>query len=238
MKRQLKIWNEDFNRYWNRTSLVMRIVIGAVASFLLAYVITSGLNRPLTSNINKLKKKIASIGVQDDSTVIMDELRQKKTTYSRRCSDLQEKLTKNRENSPGLTRAESGKVIIAIRELFDTHGIKLQIEEKLKKAPAAPKKVNSYQKRHIKKTNTERMHTAIPDFMGSNDYKFKVVGSFSNIKRFLRQLNTLPYVYIVDNIKLCASEVLIFTTNRPPQKGVELEFELHVPYLKKSILNI
>ena len=70
MKKQIKIWKADFDRYWDKTSLVMRIAIGAVISLILTYVVINNVNRPLSKKVGKERKAISDTAVVDRKSVV------------------------------------------------------------------------------------------------------------------------------------------------------------------------
>ncbi|QSH41212.1 hypothetical protein P0136_09215 [Lentisphaerota bacterium ZTH] len=236
MKKQLKMWHQDFFRYWDRTSLVARIFTGAAVSFLLVTAVTKYLTRPIAKEIKALRKKAETTDIGNEATIQLEELRQKKQRYLKRITAAQDKFSSLRESRTALTQAESGKLILEIRKLLDKYRIKLLEEEKLKTRPKPVNKSTSYRSsfRPVKKDN--RIRIKVPDYLDIVSYRFKVVGSYNSLRRFLYYADRLGRAYVMNNISLSGAQQKSWNGNAKPVVAVKLDFEVHIPYLKDSSL--
>jgi len=231
LKKQLKRWKTDWNNYWDKTSLVMRIVIGALVSLILTYSILHCVTRPLGKEVKTLKKKVNNTAIDDSATIRLEELRQKRERLRKRLAKWEAKLEAGKDCKGSLTEAESGKAIIAIRELFYSCGLKLLEEKRIKARAYSKKKLSSYQKRRKKSKIDTRIKLKLPEYISYISYQFKVHGKFSGVWRFIRRINEISHVFIMNNIIISESSIPKFSNKLDTQCEIEIEFELHIPYL-------
>lgn len=237
MKKQLKTWKADFDRYWDKTSLVMRIAIGASVSLLLTYVVMNKINRPLSQQVGKKRKAISDTAVVDGAIYILDELRIKRDNVNKKLKTWEKKLAESKDCESSLTPLESSKVIIAVRKLFDKNSLKLINEQKLKRQEISEKK-SSYRNRHRKTETDMDTDTKIklnpPEYIDYISYQIKAYGRFRDIKRFLTDINEVKHVFVMNNIAFSEGQYPALDRKFNFRKGIEINFELHIPYLKDS----
>jgi hypothetical protein len=232
----LTTWKKDFLRYWDRTSLMMRIVIGAVLSFLIAHIFLNNLNRPLSKEIDEVKKKLNNIGSGDSTTLMMEELRVRKNILTSDLKIWKEKFNAITQDNGSLRQGESGKVIIDVRRLLSEYDIRFIEEERIVAKPVqTPARKKAARRRGGESAVIDtRMKVTWPDYIGSVDYRMTVIGKFSSIREFLHRLNFMPYVFVVNNITLKDSGTLMYDQRLEAQRGVEMVFELHIPFVTDS----
>lgn len=237
MKKQLKTWKADFDKYWDKTSLVVRIMIGAVISLLITYVVINKINRPLSKKVLKAQKAISDTTVVDGSLFILEELRQKRIKFKKRLETWTKKLEDSKDCESCLTPLESSKVVIAIRELFYKNGLKLLNEQRIKKQVKLKKQLSSYKKRHKTTKVNSRIKLNPPEYIDHISYQISAYGQFGNIKKFFYDINQISHVFIMNNIKFGQYEGTVLNNRFQVQHGIKLDFELHIPYLKNVTIS-
>ena len=234
VKKQLKIWKADFNRYWDKTSLVMRIVIGASVSLLLTYLVMDKINRPLSQQVGEKRKAISDTAVVDGAIYILDELRTKRDNVNKKLKTWEKKLAESKDCESSLTPLESSKVIIAVRRLFDKNSLKLINEQKIKQQKN-PGKKSSYRNRHKKIEINTKIKLKPPEYIDYISYQIKAYGRFKDIKNFLTDINEVKHVFVMNNIAFFEGQYPALDRKFNLRKGIEINFELHIPYLKDSV---
>ncbi len=232
MNKQLKIWREDFLRYWNRTSLIMRILIGAGISFVIIYAGSKYVTKPMAKEIKAIKKKLDDIAGSGVALQIQEMQRQKKE-LSRKLKDEKTLYENALDCETALEVSESGKVIIDLRQLLNECDVKLLNEEKLTNATVKTSKKKKKRGKKTEKKIDYHMRPQVPSCLSTVGYHFKVIGQFKNIKKFLLTMNSISHVFIANNIAINTTETVIYNKKLQPRHGVEMEFEVHIPYLIK-----
>ncbi|MDD5727466.1 MAG: hypothetical protein PHV59_02780 [Victivallales bacterium] len=232
MKKQLKIWKADFDRYWDKTSLTVRILIGAVVSLALTYVVVNKINRPLSKEVEKERKAISDTAVVDGAIYLLDDLKRKRDEIKEQLGIWEKKLENSKDCESSLTPLENSKVIIAVRELFYKNNIKLINEQKIIKNSPDPKNKSSYRKRHNTEKPDNRIKLKAPEYIEHISYRIKAYGRFPDIKKFLSDVNKESYVFVINNIILQEGQIPAFDHKFQQRKDIQIDFELHIPYLK------
>ena len=234
MKKQLKIWKSDFDRYWDKTSLTVRILIGAVISLVITYAVINKINKPLAKEVEKERKAISNTAVVDGAIYLLDDLKRKRDEIKKQLKIWEDKLEKSKDCESSLTPLENSKVIIAVRELFYKNNIKLINEQKIIKSSSAIKKKSSYSKRHEMTKPDNRIKLKTPEYIEHISYRIKAYGRFPDIKKFLSNVNKESHVFVINNIILQEGQIPAFNHKFQRRKGVQIDFELHIPYLKNT----
>lgn len=232
MNKQLKIWRDDFLKYYHRTSLVMRIAIGAALSFGVVYLAMKQWIKPQIAQIKKLNKDFDNVSIIPDFDLTMQDLKNKLRRGERQLKSLQDTNRKLAEKNGSLQRTDSGRVILELRKMMDKHQLKIVTEERLIVQPAAGQTRKRGAQQNIK-TDT-RVRVVLPDSMSSEGYTFKVMGSFINIREFLHDVYEADAVFFLNNISLKRSSEYLVDRNFQQYKALECSFDAHVPYLKSE----
>ncbi|MDD5598127.1 MAG: hypothetical protein PHV82_09290 [Victivallaceae bacterium] len=234
MKKQLKIWKADFERYWDKTSLITRILIGAAVSLALTYVVINKVNRPLSKEVEKERKAISDTAVVDGAIYLLEDLKRKRDKINADLKIWEKKFENAKDCESSLTQLESGKVIIAVRELFYKNNLKLINEQKINKDVPALKNKSSYHSRHKTEKPDDHIKLEAPEYIEHVSYQIKAYGRFPDIKNFLFNLNENSHVFVINNITFIEAQLPAFDHKFQRQKAVEINFELHIPYLKNT----
>lgn len=231
INKQLKIWRDDFLKYYNRTSLVMRIVIGAALSFGVVYGAMNQWIKPQAAKIKKLNKDLENVSIIPDFELTMQDLANKIRRGNRQLKMLQDDNRKLGEKNGNLERADSGRVIFELRKMMDRHTLKIVTEERLFSTPRSS--VKSFRRRAGQTAQADtRVKVVLPESMASEGYTFKVLGSFANIRDFLHEAYDADQVFFLNNISIRHSSEYLVNRNFQQYKALECSFEAHVPYLK------
>ena len=237
MKKQLKIWKADFDRYWDKTSLTVRILIGSVISLLITYTVINKVTKPLAKEVEKERKAISDTAVVDGAIYLLDDLKRKRDEIKTQLQIWEKKLENSKDSKSSLTPLENSKVIIAVRKLFYENNIKLLNEQKIVKSSLALKKKSNYSKRHNMTKPDNRIRLKAPEYIEHISYHIKAYGRFPDIKKFLSDVNKESYVFVINNIILQEGKIPAFDHKFQQRKGIQIDFELHIPYLKNPDSN-
>ncbi len=230
INKQLKIWRDDFLKYYNRTSLVMRIAIGAALSFGVVYGAMNQWIKPQAAKIKKLNKDLENISIIPDFELAMQDLANKIRRGNRQLKILQEDNRKLGEKNGNLERADSGRVIFELRKMMDKHTLKIVTEERLSSSRSPVK--SSRRRGDQAAVADTRVKVVLPESMASEGYTFKVLGSFANIRDFLHEAYDADLVFFLNNISIRHSDEYLVNRKFQQYKALECSFEAHVPYLK------
>ncbi len=221
--RQLKIWRDDFLRYYHKTSLMTRIVIGAALSFGAAQLLLNKVIRPQNRELAELGRKHQSMEVVEDVELAVADLKNKQRKINMQLESLRE-INRNLAETRGtLSRNEIGKSILELRLLIDRNELRILSEERL------VEKKNARRSRK-KKTPDTRIVMRLPASMGCESYRFKVLGSYRHLRHFLLDAFSTDVLFFLNNIKVSRSDELITDRNLNQYKALRCEFEIHIPY--------
>lgn len=216
--RQLKIWKEDFLRYYDKTSVLMRIVIGAVLSALTALLLINKVIKPQNAELKTLKQKYQSMEVIDDVDIQVADLKNKQRKAAMQVEGLQkanEQLT-----------AEIGKNILDLRTLIDRYELRIVSEERV-----VPVKEKKSGRRGRKKVEADtRLQISFPASMACESYQFVVLGSYKNLRAFLNDVRNARSLFFLNNISIRQSEEMLTDKELNQYRALSCTFEVHVPY--------
>ncbi|MFA6814757.1 MAG: hypothetical protein WCS73_00485 [Lentisphaeria bacterium] len=231
-QKQFQIWRDDFLRYYNKTSLIMRIVVGAVLSFLVAYYALNYQIKPLQQKQKEIRKKLQNmVIIEDTKLMILDSKNQQRK--------LQSQLTEVRSankiivtNGGGLSRSDIGKTILELRVLFDRNQLKIVLEDRAK--PYLPASLKSRRINQINHKQDRRVSLVLPDTIAVESYFFKVLGQYGNIQRFLQDVYHSKQIFRLNNLKMTRSQNQITDQHFQQHMALECSFEIHVPFRKEG----
>lgn len=228
MNKQLKIWKEDFFRYYNRTSVMMRIIIGALLSFGAAYFLTQKVIKPQNARLKALKQKFQSMEIIDDVEIRTADLRNKQRKASMQLEGLKKVNEELALTMGSLTRGEVGKNILDLRFLMDKNNLRIVSEERV-----LPVKNLRRRSRGRQKPDT-RMKIQFPSSMESESYKFEVLGSYQSLRRFLMDVRGAQTLIFLNNIRISRSGEMLTDRNLNQFRALSCAFEVHVPFRKEG----
>ncbi len=228
LSKQWKIWRDDFLRYYGRTSLITRIVIGAALAFGVAYVSLNYVIRPERAKIREVSGKLDNMDIVPDVELMMQDLKNRSRRVSAQLAAIQQQNREFGERNGGLSRGEVGKTLLELRRLMDVNRIRILSESRLVVQPP---------KRATRSTggNTApetRLRLILPDSMEGESFAFRLLGSFQDIRNFLHDAYSSEAVFYLNNIAIGKSDELMTDREFRQYKALECSFELHIPYLK------
>lgn len=228
LNKQLRIWRDDFLKYYNRTSLVTRIVTGAALAFAIAYASLNYAIRPENVRIKEVSKKLDDMSVVPDVELMMQDLKNRERRISSQLDGIRRQNREFGEKNGGLSRSEIGRTLLELRRLMDVNRIRILSESRV--TPQPPKRVSG---KPGKDTLPDtRIRLVLPDTMASETYAFRVLGGFPDIRRFLHDAYSAGAVFYLNNISIRKSDELMTDREFRQYKALECSFELHIPYLK------
>lgn len=224
MNRQLKIWKEDFFRCYNRTSVMMRIIIGAILSLGTAYFLTARVIKPQNLQLKALKQKFGAMELIDDVELQTADLKNKQRKISRQIEGLKTVNEKLALTLGDLSRGEIGKNILDLRFLMDRNNLKIVSEERV-----LPEKTVRRRSR-VKPKSDDRVKIRFPSSMSCESYRFKVLGSYQNLRRFLTDVRNAQAPFFLNNIRITCSGEMLTDRNLNQYRALSCSFEVHVPF--------
>lgn len=228
MKRQLKIWKEDFLRYYGRMSVMMRIAIGALLSFALAYVLIHKVIKPQNAELKKMKQKYQSMEVIDDVDLQVADLKNKQRKVTMQLEGFKKANEQLADDVGTLSKGEVGKNILELRYLIDRNSLRIVSEERV--VPTKQVRRRAPQKNvidtHIKIT--------FPTSMACESYKFEVLGSYQCLRRFFMDVRNAQALFFINNIRIVQSKEMLTDKNLNQYRALSCAFEVHVPYQNEA----
>lgn len=228
MQKQLKIWKEDFLRYYSRTSILMRMILGAALSFAAAYFLIHNVIRPQNSELKKLKQKFQSMEVIDDVDLQVADLKNSQRKTAMQLEGLKKANAALADQLGTLTRGEVGKNILDLRLLIDRNRLRIVSEEY-----AAPAKPVRRRKNTADKPDT-RVKITFPDSMECASYRFQVLGSYQDLRHFFMDVRQARALFFINNIAIRQSGEMLTDKNFNQYRALACSFEVHVPYQKTT----
>lgn len=226
--KQLKIWRDDFLKYYGRTSLVARIVIGAALGFGIAWGGLTYVIRPETAKIKEINKKLDNMTIIADSGLMMQDLKNRQRRVSVQLKAIQEENRVHGERNGGLSRAEIGRTLFELRRMMDSNRLRIVSESRV--IPSPPVRVPRKNAKSL--LPDTKIKVVLPETMACDTYAFRVLGSFGDIRGFLHAAYAADPVFFLNNIAIKTSDELMTDRGFRQYKALECSFELHIPYLK------
>lgn len=226
--KQLKIWKEDFLRYYSKTSLLTRIIMGALVSYGIFYVSSHYFLTPAKKEIKVLQEKLEKISVTGDVDILIKDLKNRQKKAEKFLQTLCEQNNELTQQYGSLSIGDVGKTLVDFRLLIDSNELKIISEECI--LPVVVKK----KKKSAKKTEpvSTRITLELPESMASEGYQFKVLGTYANIQAFLSEIYDAKIVCFLNNLSIVQSITPIVDKDFRQHKALECSFELHIPYRK------
>lgn len=224
MNRQLKIWKEDFIRYYSRTSIIMRIIIGAVLSFVIAYILINKVIKIQNAENKKLKQKFQSMEIIDDVDIQVADLKNSQRKTSMQLESLKALNANLAEELGTLSKGEIGKNILDLRLVIDRNSLRIVSEERI-----IPKKII---RRRTSKRKEPDTHIKIqfPSSMTCESYRFELLGSYRNLRKFFMEARKSNSLFFINNIHIKQSKEMLTDKNFNQYRALSCSFEVHVPY--------
>lgn len=228
MNKQLKIWRDDFLRYYNRTSIVTRIMIGAVLSFVIAYFLINKVIKGQNAELKSLKQKYQAMEIIDDIDIQVADLKNKQRKSTMQLEALKKANAVLAAELGSLSKGEVGKNILDLRYLIDQNSLRIVSEER------AVIQKKSRRRNIGKKEIDSRVKIAFPASMSSESYHFKLLGSYRNLQNFFMEVRNAQSLFFINNIAVRRSQEMLTDKNFNQYRALECVFEVHVPFHKEQ----
>ena len=228
--RQLKIWRDDFLRYYDKTSLVTRIIIGAALGFLVTYTALNYYIKPTNQEIKKLNKQINDMAVLPDVDLMLQDLNLRQRRIERQLATTKRQNQQYSEKRGVLSRSDTGKVGLELRQLIDRHSLRLVNEERVVAKPVQTVRRGS----STTLPPDTRQKLVLPETMNHESYRFHVLGSYKDIQLFLNEAFSAKSVFFINNVSIKESTEMLTDHNFRPYRALSCSFEFHIPYLAEG----
>ncbi len=229
MNRQLKIWKDDFLRYYGGTSIITRMTIGAVLSFLLAYLLISRIIRPQNKAVRELKEKYQAMEIIEDADLQVADLKNKQRKALMQLDGLKTENARLALEVSKMTKGDIGRNIIDLRYFVDKNNLRIVSEERV--VPEKPRRGRGQRKNEI----DTRMKISFPDSMQFESHRFSVLGSYRDLQKFLMDVRNAREVFFINNVSIAQSREMLTDRNLNQYRALSCTFEVHVPYLAETV---
>ncbi|MDD3118118.1 MAG: hypothetical protein PHQ27_02965 [Victivallales bacterium] len=227
MERQLIKWRDDWMRFWGRTSLAMRIVIGAGVSLAITAMWLNWWNKPLAEEVKKLHRQLDKVIADNSFNLQMTAMRQRRQELKKQLQTTADKLEKLSAAGLRFEPADCGLLTAALRRRIDEYELELKEENEIiaHSPETSRRRRRSHPVRHP--ADEWQVRKNYPEYMKTVRYHYRLVGEFSRLIAFLRSLPTVRKAFAVNNVVL---------TTAPADEGgiaglLTLDFDLSVPTL-------
>lgn len=227
MKKQLKIWKDEFFRYYDRTSVMTRIIIGALLSFGTAYFLTQKVIKPQNAQLKALKQKFQNLEVIDDVEIQTADLKNKQRKAGMYLEGLKKANEKLALSMGSLSRDEVGKNILDLRFLMDKNSLRILSEERI-----IPVKQQRRRSSRVKQKADTRIKISFPSSMGCESSRFELLGSYQDLRRFFMDVRKAQNLFFINNICIRGSKETITDRSFKEHRALRCTFEVHIPYHK------
>ena len=226
MKKQLKIWRDDLSRYWDKTSLMGRVLLGAVISFVIAMIILRTVSNPITKEIKELRDKVSSeyVPVPGDDQEIKDsklEIEDKEKSLAAWKRRLRKRLRNPRDFGPEMQM----RIISALDSLAAKKRLQLLVRNDVE-IPA--RKTRKPGKKAGKAAEQNRKLT------GEFKHQYVLLGRFKNIRDFLLEADQLRYFFRISDIAISHYHPEKEQSRKPHGWALQLSFTVTIYYLKEQ----
>lgn len=232
MNRQLKIWKEDFLRFYKRTSIIMRVIIGAVLSGIIAYFLINNVIKKQNAELKTLKQKFNSMEVADDVEIQTADLQNKQRKAEMQLNGLKTANELLSTETGALSKGEVGKNILDLRFLIDSNQLRIVSEERV---VSESKQVR---RRRVQKKVDTGVKISFPASMSYESYKFEVLGSYQSLRKFFMDVRNSQSLFFLNNVRICQSKEMLTDKNFNQYRALSCSFEVHVPYKNENIKQV
>lgn len=228
MNKQLKIWKDDFLRYYGRTSILARVAIGAILSFAIAYLIIEKIIKPQNAELKSLKQKFDAMEIIDDVDIQVADLKNKQRKINMQLEGLTEANQELAGKIGNLSKGEIGKSIIDLRFLIDNNNLRIISEERIVKANQAKRR--KAQKQPI----DTQVKITFPASMTFESHQFQVLGSYRDIQNFLNEVRKSQALFFLNNVTIGQSKEMLVDKDLNEYPALACHFQVHVPYQQNT----
>lgn len=230
---QLRIWKEDIQRYWGKTSFMGRILLGAALSLLVAGLVTSRVTKPLAKELDKLKPKASGAAATTPEKDSQIRSLEKQSEEARRELERSKSgLEELRKRLEGLDESSVTKLGTELRAMIAQAGLELRSETPLDEAAQAAARRGKGKAPEPLKPELQ----ALPEGVAHRSFHYVVDGSFGGFNGLLQAMDKLERPMRVERVKI----VMAPKGGEPsggepgtPRQRLRLEFDLTALFLKK-----
>lgn len=232
MGKQLKSWRDDFLRYYGRTSLLMRIFIGAAVSFAIVFLMTNKVIKKQNKELNSLKSRMQSMEPADVVELEITDMKNRQRNVGRTLASLKEDNRQLEETCGGLSRSDAGKNFLHLRLLIDRNDLRIVSERRMDMQNPNRKTGSNATGKAGRGTS---MQVEFPAFLACESYDFEVIGSFRNIRQFLIDAYKSDALFFLNNIRMNQSSETVMDRNLKQHRALRCEFQAHIPYRSGTV---
>lgn len=239
MNAQIQALSESMQRLYDKTSLLMRVLIGLGLGAIIVVLAHKEVLKPTDAAIAKLQSELAAIETAgQDVTAMVRELDQNAAILERNAQEVRAQNANLAEIAGVFSRADNGRLIAFFRTLLDQHNLRLISEERTSVQPNVAYEDPLYSRRTRRNTvaepTTDRVPAPTRAGMKMESYSFKVLGRFSDILDFLRAAYVSPKVFFLTNVEIKTSTEMLVDRNFQQYIARECAFEFHIPYISDA----
>ena len=208
LKKDIKNWHADLNRFWQKFNTFKRIVIGIILSGAGFYYFSHEVNIPLQNQIRNADKKIKSAGVPDR---IPDESNDKELNVSEfQLSDIRSKLAASKKE---LKKATASKISVtsktrndairAVTDLLTNEGLSIDTLEDFNESVKI-KKTKSTSRRRTRRAKIKKTKSKVSNSSPFKTFRksFVVSGNFNQFARAINAIAKTKYPVKVTKLRI------------------------------------
>lgn len=228
MNKQLKIWQDDFLRYYSKTSVMARVVIGACLSFAIAHVCINKVIKPQNTELKAINAKIQGIEVYDDVELTIADIRNSQRKINMQLTGLKEANLELIQTHGSLSKNDTGEVVLALRSLMEDSELKIVSE--VRKIPVVQKTTRRSSRSKTPVVVTTLTPT-LPSFVTTETYTFQIMGSYEQLGKLFASAFDADQLFLITNIKVERSDEYITDRNFNQIQALSCTFDVFIPYM-------
>lgn len=228
MNKQLKIWQDDFLRYYSKTSIMARVVIGACLSFAIAHVCINKIIKPQNTELKAINAKIQGIEVYDDVELTIADIRNSQRKVNMQLTGLKEVNLELIQTHGSLSKNDTGEVVLALRSLMEESDLKIVSEVRQIPVVKTTSRRSSRSKTPVVVT---KLTPTLPSFVATETYTFKVMGSYKQLGQLFASAFDADELFLITNIKVERSDEYITDRDFNQIQALSCTFDLFIPYM-------
>lgn len=249
MNSPLSRWQKEFGQMWEKTSLLMRVVIGAVIGFIIFKSAENFLLLPAEAERDALRVKVKQTPLDPNHEQNLQFLHFRINQARVQVEELRQSVGKE---TVALHPSGVAPLLGKLHAILNAHKITIVKESNVKQetktesAVMSPEELN-WRRMHgtapqaIAEIQTSSANVipmmpppVLPASMESNVYTLFVYGSFASIHGFLTELDALPGVFFVNNLRTSRVNAKVPNPEGQETPAIGLEFTLYIPYLREN----
>jgi hypothetical protein len=201
LRRQLRIWKNDFLSFWLRLTTFHRTVLGLAVAFAIVFAARNYWFDPLLVKIADATKKLEKSepppmipNIKEDADII--EALLKIEAREKNLKERKQEVERIAKNRPRITQENKASILAEFGTLISQANLRLLGNARLTEQPAPVKPVPPPSGNSKKKTAAPEPET--PPVNSKNDipnevYEYVIEGNYANMLAFLNRAEKFPY---------------------------------------------